>query len=124
VPELLAQKLRALRGDMSVRDLSHATVRLGDTGIGERTIQLLESKPGRVPEAYILEALAAALDVDPGEFYEYPIAVARRDAGSTEEARKKREADALRKHSARQAQRPEDAPDATPAPRRLKRQAP
>jgi transcriptional regulator with XRE-family HTH domain len=124
MPDLLAEKLRALRGDKSVKDLSHATVRVGHVGVGERTIQLLESAPGRVPDADILEALAAALGVEPDEFYEYPIAVRRREAGSTVEARKKREAEALRKRAQRQGGRLVDAPDTTPAPRRRKGQAP
>lgn len=48
-------------------------------GVGEKTIQAIESTRGRVPEAGIIEQLAAALGVEPNDFYEYPIAVARRD---------------------------------------------
>lgn len=124
VTQLLAEKLRALRGEMSVRELSHATVRVGDLGVGERTIQLLEATPGRVPEADIIEALAAALDVNPEEFYEYPIAAARRTAAATPEATRKREADALRKRAQRPDARPSGEPGTTPDRRRQKGQAP
>lgn len=67
---------------MSRRDLSHRTVRLGYEGVGESTIESLETVAGRLPKAHTLEALAAALDVPPETFYEYPIAAAQRDAKS------------------------------------------
>jgi hypothetical protein len=51
----------------------------GGRGVGEKTIQAIEAARGRVPEAWILESIANALRVDPAVFYEYPIAVARRD---------------------------------------------
>jgi len=56
-----------------------ATARVGDTGVGEKTIQAIEANRGRVPEAWIIESIAAALDIAPEDFYEYPIAVARRE---------------------------------------------
>jgi len=82
VPELISQKLRRLReaANMSRGTLSHATVRLGYAGVREVTIEAIEKTPGRVPDADIIEALARALDTDADDFYEYPIAVARRDA--------------------------------------------
>lgn len=80
VPTLLRERLRALRAErgLSRSDLSFATVRLGYAGVPEPTIEALETKPGRIPDAEIIEALAAALEIDPDEFYEYPVAVARR----------------------------------------------
>lgn len=82
VPLLLRELLRGLREErgLSRSDLSFATVRLGFAGVPEPTIEALEIKPGRVPDADTLEAIAAALEVQPDAFYEYPIAVARRTA--------------------------------------------
>jgi transcriptional regulator with XRE-family HTH domain len=41
----------------------------------------LKSRAGTIPDAEILEAMAAALNLGPAEaFYEYPIALARREA--------------------------------------------
>jgi transcriptional regulator with XRE-family HTH domain len=79
--QLFADALRQLREErgLSRSRLSRLTVRPGSEGVGEKTIQALESVPGRVPQAEIVEALAAALEVAPEVFYEYPIALARRD---------------------------------------------
>lgn len=79
--QLIADALRELRQDrgLSRSRLSRLTVRPGNEGVGEKTIQALETFPGRVPQAEIIEALAAALEVAPERFYEYPIALARRD---------------------------------------------
>lgn len=77
----LLPALRAERG-LSQSGLSARTVKLGDQGIAVNTIQTYEKAKyaGRIPEVEILEALAGALEVDPGTFYEYPIALARRAA--------------------------------------------
>lgn len=79
------EALRSLRAerDLSRSRLSRLTVREGYEGVGEKTIEALETYPGRIPEATIIEALAHALDVTPETFYEWPIAVARRDARTT-----------------------------------------
>lgn len=81
MPQLIADALRQLRKEqgLSRSRLSRLTVRAGDEGVGEKTIQALETFPGRVPQVEIVEALAAALGVAPERFYEYPIALARRD---------------------------------------------
>lgn len=87
-PDLLCVALRRYREakGWSRSDLSGATVRLGFRGVPESTIEALEMKPGRVPEAEILELLAMALAINPNEFYEYPIAVARRAARVSSDA--------------------------------------
>ena len=74
--------LRGLRHErgLSRSQLSRLTVAVGQLGVSESTIEALETKPGRVPDACTLELLARTLDVEPDVFYEYPIAVARRDA--------------------------------------------
>lgn len=80
MPDLIAERLTALREErdkMSRSKLSRMTVREGYAGVPEATIKAIESEPGRVPEARIIEALADALGVSPESFYEYPIAVAR-----------------------------------------------
>lgn len=99
VPNLLAKALRELREqrEMSRKDLSFATVRLGYEGVPESTIESLEVKPGRVPDADTLEALAKALDVDPDHFYEWPIAEARRGARDPASRLRAREAEAVRR---------------------------
>lgn len=101
--------------------LSRHTVATGDEGIGEKTIEAIERSPGRIPEARIIEALSHALDVEPDSFYEYPIAVARREARPTpserEEARE-REAQALRERAQQRHERPAGEPDTKPARRR------
>lgn len=85
MPLLLREALRELRDKrgMSRGALSRATVRLGYGGVPEATIEAYETRPGQVPKAEVLEVLAEALGVDPVEFYEWPIAVAKRDGGST-----------------------------------------
>lgn len=89
---LLMEVLRELREQrgLSRSQLSRATVRLGYEGVPEATIEALEVKPGRLPDADTLEALAAALDVEPGVFYEYPVAAARRLARTTRAAARQR----------------------------------
>lgn len=88
--ELIADLLPALKEKrgLSWSELSRRTVAPGNPGIGEGTIKALvkEKHRGRVPDAEIIEALAAALDVEPGVFYEYPIAAARRVARTTRQA--------------------------------------
>lgn len=76
---LIHAKLRELREERgySRSALSRATVTDGFAGIPESTIEALEKRPGQVPKAWIIEALAAALDVQPDAFYEWPIAVAQ-----------------------------------------------
>ena len=85
MPRLMYEELRALRegAGLSRSRLSRLTVGPGDAGVGEKTIQALETYPGRIPEADIIETLARALGVEPGHFYEYPVALARRDARAT-----------------------------------------
>ncbi len=80
VPELMQGALRRLREEagLSRSQLSRATVREGYAGVPESTIEALETKAGRVPDASTIEALSEALGVDPDVFYEYPIAQARR----------------------------------------------
>lgn len=79
---LLSDLLRELREErgLSRSQLSRLTVKEGYEGVPEATIRALEEKPGRVPAADTLQALASALGVDPGVFYEWPIALAKRDA--------------------------------------------
>ena len=76
------ERLRGLRRERGVSrsQLSRLTVDVGQPGVSESTIEALETKPGRVPDAGTLELLAHGLDVAPDVFYEYPIAVARRNA--------------------------------------------
>lgn len=77
MPELLYELLPRLRKErgMSQNDLSHRTAREG-VGVSVATIQSYEkaSGMGTMPKAHILEAIAAALDVPPDVFYEWPIA--------------------------------------------------
>src|SRR5436305_14388175 len=82
VPKLIREALRELREQrqLSRSQLSRQTVAVGNPGVSESTIEALETKPGRVPDAGTIETLARTLGVEPGAFYEYPIAVARRDA--------------------------------------------
>jgi transcriptional regulator with XRE-family HTH domain len=79
MPQLLRELLRTLREEqhLSRSALSRRTVRPGFEGIPEATIQAYETRPGQVPSAQHLEALAGALGVDPASFYEWPIAAAR-----------------------------------------------
>lgn len=79
---LINEVLRELRGQhgLSRSQLSRRTVGVGHLGVSESTIEALETLPGRVPAASTLELLAAACDVEPEIFYEYPIAAARRTA--------------------------------------------
>lgn len=112
-PELIARKLRRLRGNMSLKQLSGRTAEIG-YHVGERTIQLLETRPGRIPDLAILEALAEALGVPPEEFHEWPIAKARAEAAASPEGERRRAKDSIRKAAARQqARQPDDSP-ATP----------
>lgn len=108
MPELLARALRELREkrEMSRKDLSFATVRLGYEGVPESTIESLEVKPGRVPDADTLEALAEALGVTPEHFYEWPIADARRGARDPAARLRAREDAAVQKARERQPSRP------------------
>jgi transcriptional regulator with XRE-family HTH domain len=81
-PPLIYDELRRIRQDrgLSRSQLSRLTVGPGYSGVPEKTIQALETYPGRVPDADIIEALASALGVPPEHFYEWPIAAARRSA--------------------------------------------
>lgn len=120
----VVKRMRTERG-WSTGELAARTVITGeDLGIAAKTVEALEKHPGRLPDARTIECLARAFDVTPDFFYEWPMALAQREASSTPEARKKREADALRKRAVRQGERPSAAPDATPAPRRQKRREP
>ncbi len=124
--ELFPQKLKRLREAKGwTPDLLSAKTMSGDTlAITPQGIKQAERAAGRVPEARTLEALAKALGVEPEEFYEYPIAVARRDAATSPEAIRKRETDALRKRGQRQAERQGGERDTKRAPRGRKGQAP
>lgn len=116
VPKLIREALRELREErrLSRSQLSRQTVTVGDPGVSESTIEALETKPGRVPDATTLEVLARTLGVEPATFYEYPIAVARREARAVNRAR---EAEALGDRALQRGERPADAPRTTPAPR-------
>jgi len=116
VPKLIREALRELREQrhLSRSQLSRQTVAVGDPGVSESTIEALETKPGRVPDASTLESLARTLGVDPGRFYEYPIAVARRDGRAVTRAR---EAEALGDRAQQRGERPADAPGTKPARR-------
>lgn len=127
MPKLIRERLMQLfaeRPELNPSVLSRMTVVPGDIGIGEKTIQAIIKNPGRVPEARTLEALARALHENHEDYYEWPIAAAKRQAAATPEATRKREADALRKRAQRQAARQPDAPDTTPVRRRRKDQGP
>jgi transcriptional regulator with XRE-family HTH domain len=89
-------------------------VAVGDPGVSESTIEALETKAGRVPDASTLESLARTLGVEPGTFYEYPIAVARREARALNRAR---EAEALEGRAQQRGERPADAPRTKPVRR-------
>jgi transcriptional regulator with XRE-family HTH domain len=116
VPKLIREALRELREQrhLSRSQLSRQTVAVGDPGVSESTIEALETKPGRVPDASTLESLARTLGVEPGTFYEYPIAVARRDGRAVTRTR---EAAALGDRAQQRGERPADAPGTTPAHR-------
>lgn len=93
-PRLLAdalKELRAERDNMSRSKLSRLTVRTGYEGVPEGTIKALENNPGRIPSAETLEALATALGIEPTDFYEYPVALARRATSADAEAAVERE---------------------------------
>jgi transcriptional regulator with XRE-family HTH domain len=122
VPKLIREALRELREErrLSRSQLSRQTVAVGDLGVSESTIEALETKPGRVPDATTLETLARTLDVRPDTFYEYPIAVARRDARAAPSAAgvtREREAAALRGRAQQRSERPAGDRDTTPARR-------
>ena len=116
VPKLIREALRELREQrhLSRSQLSRQTVGVGDPGVSESTIEALETKAGRVPDAGTLESLARTLGVDPATFYEYPIAVARREGRAVTRAR---EAEALGDRALQRGERPADAPRTTPARR-------
>jgi transcriptional regulator with XRE-family HTH domain len=116
VPKLIREALRELREQrhLSRSQLSRQTVAVGDPGVSESTIEALETKAGRVPDASTLESLARTLGVEPGTFYEYPIAVARREGRALNRAR---EAEALEGRAQQRGERPADAPRTTPARR-------
>jgi transcriptional regulator with XRE-family HTH domain len=127
---LIRERLVELREKkkLSRGALSAATVRTAEDGerswVPEATIQAIEKRVGYLPNAETIEMLADALGVPPEDLaeHEYPIAAARREAASTPEAARQREADALRKRAARaqqQSAHPEDDPDTSDArPRR------
>lgn len=78
----LLPELRDAKG-WSVARLSAETSPYGN--VAAKTIEALERpiNAGRVPKAEYLEAFAEALGVEPGAFYEWPIAAARRDRPTT-----------------------------------------
>jgi transcriptional regulator with XRE-family HTH domain len=121
VPKLIREALRELREErrLSRSQLSRQTVAVGDLGVSESTIEALETKAGRVPDATTLETLARTLDVRPDTFYEYPIAVARREARATpaKAVTREREAAALRGRAQQRNERPSTDRDTKPARR-------
>lgn len=120
-PKLIREALRELRAErnLSRSQLSRQTVAVGDLGVSESTIEALETKAGRIPDATTLETLARTLDIHPDTFYEYPIAVARRDARAKGRGgvTRPREAAAIRGKAQQRNERPADAPGTTPARR-------
>ena len=116
VPKLIREALRELREQrqLSRSQLSRQTVAVGDLGVSESTIEALETKAGRVPDASTLESLARTLGVEPGTFYEYPIAVARREGRAVN---REREAEALGDRALQRTERPEGARGTKPARR-------
>lgn len=115
--ELLPELLQA-RG-WKVSDLSEATAKHGY--IKEATLDTYvdPGNAGRVPDAAILQSIAKALDVKPVDFYEWPIAVARRDRPTTREAKAEARARLRRRLAAKGSPgggRREAAPDTSPAP--------
>ncbi len=116
VPKLIREALRELREQrhLSRSQLSRQTVAVGDPGVSESTIEALETKAGRVPDASTLESLARTLEIDPDTFYEYPIAVARREGRAIN---REREAEALGDRAQQRSERPAGARDTTPARR-------
>lgn len=117
-PRLLADALRDLRaerGNISRSKLSRLTVATGYEGVPEGTIKALETIPGRVPSAEILEALATALEVKPTTFYEYPLALARREAGDDPRGAVERES---RQAAQRQRRRSDSSESGRPSRRR------
>lgn len=106
-------QLREAKGRMSRSVLSRTAVEPGFKGVAEVTIKRWETEPGHIPTPEALEAFARALDASPEDFYEYPIAVARRLA------RQQREAKAARSQGADEAKAKAPAADhlAKPAPR-------
>lgn len=81
VAKLIHESLRELRNAKGISRsvLSRMTAREGDLGVSEGTIEQLETIPGRIPTARVLEALARCLEVEPDYFYEWPIAAAAAD---------------------------------------------
>lgn len=113
VPKLIRDRiLEAIAADdgLNVSTLSRRTPIPGDGGVGEKTIQALLDNPGRVPETRVIEAVARALGDDHESYYEWPIAVARRDARMTPKAGRRRAADAARKAARRQSGRQSKPP--------------
>jgi hypothetical protein len=124
ITELLPE-LRAAKGWSAAR-LSEATAPF--KYVQPKTIESLEnpSNAGRVSEAWIYESLAAALGEEPSVFYEWPLAVARRDRPSTPAeiaAARDRMRARLREKAEQRNARPEAAPDTKPARRRPKGEA-
>ena len=121
VPKLIRDRLVELfdvKPELNPSVLSRMTVIPGeDIGIGEKTIQAIITNPGRVPEARTLEAIARALGENHEDYYEWPIAAARRDAAATPAAGRRRAADATRKAAQRRSARqtkPQEDPGENP----------
>ena len=72
LPELRAQR------DLTVPELARITTRIA-MDVPQKSIEALESKAraGQIPKRHTLEALAAAMRIEPDVFYEWPIAVAQ-----------------------------------------------
>lgn len=119
VAELIGAMMRRLRDERgwTRSDLSFRTVRVGYAGMPEPSIEALETRLGTVPAAETIEALAAAFELPPETFYEYPIAVARASRRARE-----REAQELRAEAERSDEHRGNERDTKRPPRRRKEQ--
>lgn len=76
VPRLIADLLPELRDGMSRDRLVREMARAG-YDVSPGAIKAIESEPGRVPKARIIEGIAEVFGVPPTVFYEWPIAAMR-----------------------------------------------
>lgn len=115
MPKLIRDRLlEAFRADdMNASVLSRRTTTEGDEGIGEKTIDAIIKNPGRCPTAHTLECIARGLGDNHEQYYEWPMAEARRDAAANPKAVRKRAAGAARKAAQRRSVKPQE-PQADP----------
>jgi transcriptional regulator with XRE-family HTH domain len=83
--ETLPTRLRRLRDEHGVSrsQLSRATVAYDGKGLAEVTIKAIENGTNR-PGVQTIEAIAHALHIDPADFVEYRLALARRQLDERE----------------------------------------